>query len=222
MQHVEDLPSLGQRAEQRVVAALALPLLVVARRGSFGPATGPQHRSVEVQRQPPQPERHQPLQHQSPDRAAQVLRASCISLHQGAADRGHIRQAAQSQHPLHHRIVAVVPTVTQLPVAQQHVDDELQQDRRLPEDRVHGQMAEAGPQALPERQPGEQRLQHDQAGERGQALILEPQGGNCVGLPVGLGSAILHRGWPPWAFDCLVTSNSTRGGHHFELPISPT
>ena len=54
VQEVEHLGGLGQGAEERVVAAGALALLVVADGGALGVAAGGLHRAVEVQGDPGQ------------------------------------------------------------------------------------------------------------------------------------------------------------------------
>jgi hypothetical protein len=53
-------------------------------------------------------------------------------------------------------------------------------------------MAEAAAQPLLETQMSEQRLEEDEARERGQLAVFKAQGGQAMGLAVDFGFAILH------------------------------
>jgi len=109
MQHIDHLGGLGDRAEQRIVAELALLLAVEAHRRAIGGAIRADHRAIEVQREDLW---RQGEQHQLAQQLLQGGYTLGIRAGQGAANGGHIGQALEVYHALDERVVR---TVAQLP-----------------------------------------------------------------------------------------------------------
>jgi hypothetical protein len=64
-----------------------------------------------------------------------------------------------------------------------------QHQRRVSEDRADGEMAKAAAQPFFESQTSEQRLEEDEARERGQLAVFKTQCGQAMGLAVDFGWA---------------------------------
>ena len=198
VQEVEHLGSLGDGAEQGIVAAGPLALLVVADGGAFGVSAGGLHRAVKVQGDAEQSQALQPVEAQVHQQAAEVIDALFVSLLEHPAQGGYVGQAPQAQDAFDQRVVQVGPTVPQFTKAQQHMHDDLQEQVGRAEDLAVGQMAEAGPQTRFEIQHSEELLKHDQSCMGGEGLALELQFRNDADLTADVASTKLH-----WA-DLLV------------------
>ena len=215
MQHVQRLAGLRHGGEQRPVAALALALRVVARRRAFRLPLRAQHRAVEVDRRAPRAQRPQPLDHQFPVRRPHLVDAAPVHAGERARDRRHVRQPPQAHRAPHRLVVAVARHVAQAAAAEQQVNHQQQDDgvRRVGALR---QVPEARPQALLQPQPGEQPLEDDQPGVRGEALRLESDFQRPVRFSAHGVPAKLHFGG---LLRCLFEHlHRTKGGRRFPDP----
>jgi hypothetical protein len=98
----------------------------------------------------------------------------------------------QAERPHDQGVIRIVAHIAQPPVSQQEVQHQTQHQRRVSEDRSDGEMAEAAAQPFFESQTSEQRLEEDEARERGQLAVFKTQCGQAMGLAVDFGFAILH------------------------------
>lgn len=74
---------------------------------------------VEVQCDPRQSQRREPIEHHVRQQLAKFDDRFLISFFEHPAERGHIRQSLQPQQPLDHGIVAIMIAITQFAKAQQ-------------------------------------------------------------------------------------------------------
>lgn len=189
VQQVEGLPGLRHRAEERVVAARALPGLVEPNGGSLGVPAGAQHAAVEIQGDGDGTLRGKPVK----DRAAHALAhgrdALGVEPGQQAADGRHAGDALESRDAQHHGGGAVVFDVAQPHEAQKHVDDQQAQAASVVVD-APAEMRAAGGEPPPQPQPSEEGLKDDHAAEGGHlrsAFELHA----CNEAPL----AIIEEGW---------------------------
>ena len=91
MKQVEELAGLCDRAEQRVVAAGALALPVVADGTTFGMASRAQHRAIEVDGDPGELLLAQSIDHEVAVERAHALDVTCRHLGKPACPRRYIR-----------------------------------------------------------------------------------------------------------------------------------
>ena len=160
-------------------------------------ALGRQHGAIEVEGQPGEALAQKARQDQLPKEPTQLLHVGVPHAPQGAGERGHVRQTPQPQQTLHQRVVAVVVDVAQSPEAQQQVHDQPQDDPVRTE--ALGPLPGTETRLQPSLQVEvlEQRLEHDQAAEGGQLLVLEPQRRDLVKTAHNLLFAALHLRCPP-------------------------
>lgn len=194
MEEVEYLAGLSDGAEQRIVGAVALALLVEADGGAFRSAAGGLDRAVEVERDSAEVCQAQSIEDQGAKEAAGFVRALGVGTGERAADGGDIGETGQTQKPSDHRIVLVEAQFPKSAVAEQEVDDEEQHHGVVAEDRAQVEVAETGSQPFLDVELGEEGLEDDQARERGECLVFEPDVGKGVKLAMDGGSARLHAG----------------------------
>jgi len=194
MEEVEYLAGLSDGAEQRIVGAIALALLVEPDGGAFSGAAGGLDRAVEVQRDSPEARQAQSIEDQGAKEAAAFVRAVGVGTGERAADGGDIGETGQTQQPSDHWIVFVEAQFPKSAVAEQEVDDEEQHHGVVAEDRAHLQVAETGSQPFLDVELGEEGLEDDQARERCECLVFETDLGESVKLAMDGGSARLHVG----------------------------
>src|SRR6202163_1450642 len=212
---IEDLTGLRYRAEQRIVAALALLVAIEPDGGALGIAAGGDHRAVEIHRQATQTESGQPLSNELPAQLPQSRHSLEIGRGQQTTDGGHIRQALQAQHSLHHGIIAVVPQITELAKAQQQVNDETERSHGVVVSAIGAQVAEGDAQPLLEIQSLKEELKQKQAGKGSQLLVFEQQVRSGVGFAPNLFSAKLHVERSPWVGDGVLTTPSYQSWDRF-------
>lgn len=135
VQDIEDLARLRDGAEQRVVAAGPFLGLAVADGAALGMALRVEDRPIEVQREPGELEAAQPVLHELAAEGADLGHAAGIGLPERATDRGDVGQPREAQQAPEERIVAVVAGIAELPIAQEQVDDEQEDDEVVAEDR---------------------------------------------------------------------------------------
>jgi len=175
VQGVECLAALGDRAEERIVAAHSL-LFVVARRDAFGLAAGRDDASVKVQGHSRELLQGQPVEDERPDLGPHPGYASRIAALQHPAYRRHAGDRLDSQSSPNDGILPVEVDVAKLPHSEQSVDEEQAEEQRVA--RMPGGCA-AGRAA---REPGgepqfrEKLLEDDQAAVGAQVLPLEFEG----------------------------------------------
>ena len=192
MQHIEHLAGLGDRAEERIIAALPLLLAVEPYGRALGRFPCADHRAIEVERHAREPKGHQPCHNPLPHESQQALCAFRVRPRQSPRQRGDIRQTAQAERPQDQGVIRIVAHIAQSPVSQHEVQHQTQHQRCVSEDRAEGEMAEAAAQLLLEPQTSEQRLKEDEARERGQLAVFKTQCRQAMGLAVDFGFAILH------------------------------
>jgi hypothetical protein len=192
MQHIEHLAGLGDRAEERIIATLPLLLAVEPHRRALGRFPCADHRAIEVERHARESKGHKPGHDPLSHECLQALCALCVRLRQSPRQRGDIRQTTQAERPHDQGVIRVVAYIAQSPVSQHEVQYQTQHQGRMSEDRADGEMAEAAAQPFFEPQTSEQRLEEDEARERGQLAVFKTQCGQAMGLAVDFGFAILH------------------------------
>ncbi len=203
MKEVEDLAELGDSAEQRVIAALALLLLVVTNGSAFSFPASADHRPIEVEGDPAQAEDFQSTDHQIPHGFTKPEHAQFVSCRQCPADGGHIGQLRQAEHAEYQGIVPIVTNLPQTPVAQQQVNDEQEIQPGVVKDIADLDVPVAPAKPLLQAEVIDQGLEEDQAGEGGQPLAFEPESGTFSGGFVHLFSARLgHEKRSPWVSNC--------------------
>jgi hypothetical protein len=217
MMNIEDLAGLGYRAEQRVVAALALLAAVESNSGPFGPPAGAEDRAIEVEGDSPQTERRQTIQNKLPTESAQLRDTVLANRRQQAADRGHVGQSRQAEYSVDHGVVAIVTEISQLPKPGQEVDDERQDEMSVVVRPRGSQMPEALLQAPLQRQTLEEQLEEEQPGKGGELLTLETQFREGVDLATDLGSAKLHGKRFPWIAMVVLTTPFYQSWSRFSL-----
>lgn len=121
---IEYLAGLGDRTEQRVIAALILPFRIETNRAAFREAAGRQYRTIEVQHAPAQPEGSQSFANQFPIQRPQPIGAGCVQAGQGAAQGRRIQQPRQTKKPLDHWIVVIIAAIAQLAISEQQMDNQ--------------------------------------------------------------------------------------------------
>ncbi len=124
---------------------------------------GRENRSIEVQRQPSEVLRFEAIQDESTHDPAYVRNARGVHVCQDPADCGDIRKAPESQNPADEGIVQTVVKVPQAQETEEKVNDQQEDGRRVPADRMTFQMGEActelvfefqAPKKTPELRPG--------------------------------------------------------------------
>jgi hypothetical protein len=86
------------------------------------------------------------------------------------------------------------------------MDNQQQHGESVSKDWADLQMPETARELSLQSEAIEQRLEHDQAGEGGQALVFKPDLGKAMGFAMNGGSATLHPNglrWLIWAVWCL-------------------
>ena len=200
---IEDLPGLGDGAEQGIVAALSLLPGVEADCRAFGETAGGEHRAVEVQGDAGKPQPGELRQDTPAAEMAQVADATFIQPRQRPAEGGDIRQPPEPEQAQHHGIVPVEAHVLEPTITQQQVDDQQQHHHPVSKDGADLQMVEALAQLSLQVDAGEQRLVEHQTGKRGQALVFEPDFRDAMGLAMDGSFATLHANglrWFDWLF----------------------
>ena len=195
-EEIEDLSGLGDRTEQRVIAAGSFLLLVESHGGSFGASLGGEHGTVEVQRDPRGLECPEAIQNSLSQEAPECFDALGGGLLEGPTDGGHRGKSPEPQEALDQWIVPIVSPILQFTKAQEQMNDQLQEHRGGMEHLPRTPRLEAATQSALEINAREELLEEDQPGEGGQGLILESQFGQSVGFTLDLGSWILHGDLP--------------------------
>jgi len=207
-EEVEDLASLGDSTEQRVVAALAFLLAVEADCGAFCPAVGAEHRAVEVESEAAQWKSREALQHQTTQQVPQFVDHGLCDLGQDSADRGDMREAAQLEQAQDERVVVVEAGVSQVSIAEQDMNDEAEHHNGIAVGPRGLELSEALLEAVVEIKSIKKSLKQDQSGEGCELLIFEAELGKSVGFTSDLRSAKLHGGdlhgvlIVSWQIDC--------------------
>jgi len=198
VEDVEHLACLSNRAEQRIIASLALFLAIESHCGALCTTASADHRAVEVKGQTTQTKPVDCLQDHLPDELSQRTHAVRVSGCQQATDSGYIGQTIQAKKAQHHWIVAVEPYISELPEADQEMDDETENNCGMIVSSAGAQVPEAVTQPVFQVKPLKQKLEEEEPGEGGQLLVLEAQFGDGVGFALDLVSAKLHGERPPW------------------------
>ena len=99
MQHIEHLTRLGDRAEERIIAALPLLLAVKPYCRALGRFACADHRAIEVERHAREPKGHKPAHDPLPHESLQALHTLCVCPRQSPRQRGDIGQTAQAERP---------------------------------------------------------------------------------------------------------------------------
>ena len=141
---IKNLTGLSQRAEQRVVAALAFLLPVEANRGALGKATRGNNRAVKIESDPWQPLLARPINYQLPVQLAQIVNSAEIHPRQSAAQRSYIGHPGYAQYPPYHRVVLVIAHILQSPIPNRQVNNQYQHDQPVAVNGADFEMTEAG------------------------------------------------------------------------------
>lgn len=192
---VEDLSGLGDGAEERIVAPLALLAAVEADGCSLGPAAGPEDRSVEVEGDSTELESRQALTHEIPAELAQSIDAVLLDLRQSPTDGGDIGQSAQAQQAQNHRIVPIEGHFAQLTVAQQDMNDQAEHEKSAIVNRrvIPGK---TGPETLAQVELLEQGLKEHEPAVGAELLVGESESRKSASAKLNLLSGKLHVGGP--------------------------
>jgi hypothetical protein len=177
MQHIEHLAGLGDHTEERIIAALPLLLAVKPYGRALGTFPCADHRAIEVERHARESKGHKPGHDPLPHESLQALHTLCVRPRQSPRQSGDIRQTTQAECAHDQRVIRIVAHIAQPPVSQRKVQHQTQYQGRMSKDRADGEMAEAAAQPLLEPQTSEQRLEEDEARERGQLAIFKTQCG---------------------------------------------
>ena len=179
--HIQDLICLGDRTEERIVAACPFLLLVEAHCRSLGMAARAQHGTVEVQRDSCQPFPRQTFDHQVSRYGPDFLDADLVRAAQRAADRGGIRQTLEAKQSFDHLVVTIVVDIPQSPVSDNQMHNQQHQHDMVAVDRAHLEVEKTAPQSFLDADQGEEVLKENQAGVGSQILWFESnlQGGSC-------------------------------------------
>src|SRR5690606_33288552 len=181
MQDIKGLPRLRNRREQRVVAASALALGVIADRCSLDPSRlRAQHRPVEVEREPRRRCGDRAIPNHIAQQTTKPIDAGRVELAESARHRRDVRDLVQSEHPEHQRVVSVVVDVAQPPPAEEHMHDEEQDELAAAVGRRGLEVSQALPKASRKLRSQQEALQHDEPAERGEIVICETNLGNRV------------------------------------------
>lgn len=172
VQRVEDLAAPRQRAEERVVASRALPL-VEAGRDALCLAAGRDHAAVEVQR-----DRRQPLENQTPVLRLKFGYSRLVALVQHSADGRNAGNPLHSQGPFDDRVLAVQVHLAQPSHSQQGVDDEQAEQQREAGVPIGSRLGRSLREPGAQPQIREELLENDQPAVGAQVLPLELQSWN--------------------------------------------
>ena len=195
VKHVEDLTGLGNITEQRIVAALPFLARIESHRRSFGPTAGTNYRSVKIQSDSAQTHRAQAGQYEIADQSADFFDSSHVDGGQDAAYGRDVGQTLQGPCSSDHRVFFVEFDIPQLPISQEEVNDQPQNDGCMAVDVLNLHMAKARAQPRTEIQTGNQCLEQDQAREGRQLLAPKPELRKVsTGFMANLFSAKLHFG----------------------------
>jgi len=208
VEQIEDLTSLGNGAKERIVAAPAFVFLVESDGGVLRMPFGGEDGAIEVQSDASKGAGTQTQDNQFTAKSSKVLNAVLIGGSQDAADRGNIREHAQSKHAFDKRIVFVKPDVAQASISCEHVNDEQKCNAPVGENRGAMQMIKAGLQARQELNILEELPEENYARKGRESLVFKGEIGNrSVGTKYGL-SAVFHAGrFPFLSLSCLTLDN---------------
>lgn len=215
VKEVQDLACLGDGGKERIVATPPLLLRIEPDGGALGVACRAQSRAIEIQSNATRSQPCQALKDQFSEESPQTLNDLLVQVLQHATKRGDIRQPLQPQQSLYDRIIVIEAEISKMPETEQQVDDQAEHQAGVTVGGFDLQMPEALSQPGSQIESGKQRLEEDQARERGQFLVLESQSGQDLGFTANGFSAKLHRGDLLGFEGCVVTPIITHRGRLF-------
>lgn len=199
--HIENLPRLCYRAEQRIITPLPLLLLVEADCCPFGLSARAQNRAIEIKRRPNQPKGLKSCKQHLPASLPKLEDTFVVNAGQGPADSRDVRKFPESQKTKHHEIVPIIVHVPKSPISQHQVHDQQKDNDVMTEYRTYRQMIKTGTQPGFHVQPRKQLLYDNQACKRSKPLILETKLRHFVDTGENLCFTRFHFQWPPALVD---------------------
>lgn len=173
VQNVENLASLSDGAEERVVTSLAFLLWVESDCCSLGPSISAKQRAVKVQRYSAKCQRAKARQDKFSNQGSQLFYRLKIERAENAAYGRDVRQTFQRPDAKNYRILVVVFYISQLTKAHKNMYNQTENDGGRVVDMCYVQVAETFPQPRSKVQSGYEGLEDNQAGEWTQALALK-------------------------------------------------
>lgn len=190
--HIEDLPCLSYRTEQRIIAPLSLLLFVETDRCAFGLPSRAQNRPVKIKRHTNQPEGLKSCKKHLPARLPEFVDAFVIDTSQCPADSRYVGKFPEPQKTKHHEVVTIVVHIPKFPVTQHKVHDQCKNNDMMAEYRTQRQMIKAGTKPGFHIQPPKQFLNDDQSRKRSKPLVLESKLRHFVDTGENLCFTIFH------------------------------